>query len=148
MPHEHQRAGWRQPPGLGDTVAIIRGLTLTGSPVWSGLAALILCAALSGCDLARPNFQMNSNSPIPFFGIDLLPRRKTTSLVNPPAGEQWTSSAAVTGELQTVDDTPSKRRFWQRNAKSVDLRQSTLVLPLSTPHPDQPIDRGPVELLP
>ena len=36
-------------------------------------AGLAVC--LSGCQVRRTWFQMDSNSPVPFFGIDLLPRR-------------------------------------------------------------------------
>ncbi len=35
---------------------------------------------MSGCEIGRSHFQMNSNSPSPFFGIDLMPRRSTTSV--------------------------------------------------------------------
>ena len=111
------------------------------------LAALMICAASCGCELDRPNFQMNSNSPNPFFGIDLLPRRKTTSIVSPQAGQQVASADAVAGGVETVEEAPSRRRFWQRNAKSVDHTSTTIVLPLSKPNEDQIIDRGPVELL-
>lgn len=113
-----------------------------------GLGALVLCTLTAGCELDRPNFQMNSNSPTPFFGIDLLPRRKTTSLVSPQAGPQIVSDDAVAGSINTVEETPSRRRFWQRNAKALDQSPTTIVLPLSKLDPDQTIDRGPVELLP
>lgn len=112
------------------------------------LVVVAICAASVGCELNRPNFQMNSNSPVPFFGIDLLPRRKTTSLVSPQAGPQIVSDDAVAGSINTVGETPSRRRFWQRNTKTVDQSPPTIVLPLSKPDPDQLIDRGPVELLP
>lgn len=109
---------------------------------------LALCVSFSGCEFGRSHFQMNSNSPTPFFGIDLLPRRKTTSIATPPVGQQMASAAAVSGEIHTVDETPSRPRFWQRNSQSVETAPMTLVLPLSKPNPDQRINRGPVELLP
>ena len=111
-------------------------------------AVLACCIASCGCEFGRQHFQMNSNSPTPFFGIDLLPRRKTTSIVSPLTGQQLASTAAVAGEIETASETPSRRRFWQRNAKSEGNAPATIVLPLSKPNPDQPIDRGPVELLP
>ena len=112
------------------------------------MAVLAICAVSVGCELDRPNFQMNSNSPTPFFGFDLLPKRKTTSLISPQAGAQIASAEAVAGDINTVDESPSRRRFWQRNAKTLDQSPKTIVLPLSKSNPDQPIDRGPVELLP
>ena len=124
------------------------GLTPTGSPALKWLAALAVCATCSGCEVGRQHFQMNSNSPTPFFGIDLLPRRKTTSIVSPPTGQQLASADAVAGEIETAAETPARRRFWQRNAKSVDSAPATIILPLSKPKLDQPIYRGPVELLP
>jgi|GEM_PF-5300737 len=110
------------------------------------LAACVVCAAFSGCELNRPNFQMNSNSPTPFFGFDILPRRRTTSIVSPRAGQQVAS--AVSSSVETVDDSPSRSRFWKRNAKSLGNPSRTVVLPLSRPDADHIIDRGPVELLP
>lgn len=45
-----------------------------------------LAAACSGCELGHSFFHMDSNSPNPFFGFDLVPRRKTTSFA-PPRGD-------------------------------------------------------------
>ena len=112
------------------------------------LVVVAACSVVSGCELGRSTFQMNSNSPMPFFGFDLLPRRKTTSIVSPQAGQQVASAESVPSGIETTSDTPSLRRFWQRNSKPVDRQQSSIVLPLSKPNPDQPIDRGPIELLP
>ena len=112
------------------------------------LVVLAMCASLGGCEFGRSHFQMNSNSPTPFFGIDLIPRRKTTSIVTPLTGQQLASAEAVAGEVETASETPSHRRFWQRNAETVDPAPTTIMLPLAKPDPDQRIDRGPVELLP
>ncbi len=112
------------------------------------LAISIACGVMVGCELDRPNFQMNSNSPTPFFGFDLLPRRKTTSIVSPQAGQQVVCAETHTGTVETAVDAPSRRRFWQRNAKSLDRTPHGIVLPLLKPNPDQPMDRGPVELMP
>ena len=110
------------------------------------LAGCVVCGALSGCELDRPNFQMNSNSPTPFFGFDILPRRRTASIISPQAGQQ-VATTAPSGE-DTVDEAPSRSRFWKRNAKPSSSQSRTVVLPLTKPDSDQPIDRGPVELLP
>lgn len=109
------------------------------------LAGWIVCGAFSGCELARPNFQMNSNSPNPFFGIDLLPRRRTASIISPPAGLQMATTSASSTEV--ADDSPARSRFWKRNAQPSSSPLRTVILPLSKPDSDQPIDRGPVELL-
>jgi hypothetical protein len=121
-------------------------------PFWKSrscmLAIAAVCGVFSGCELDRPNFQMNSNSPTPFFGFDLLPRRKTTSIVSPQAGQQVASSPHVTGDIETVSQVPGRPRFSLWNAKTGETNQNAIVLPLSKTNPDQPIDRGPVELLP
>ena len=108
----------------------------------------MVCVMLSGCELDRPNFQMNSNSRNPFFGIDVLPRRRTTSIVSPQAGEQVASVESSSRGINPVDETPSLSRFWKRNVKETESTQRTVVLPLTETNPDHPIDRGPVELLP
>lgn len=43
-------------------------------------ALLLVATAImtSGCEIGRQWFQIDSNSGTPRFGIDLLPRRKTT----------------------------------------------------------------------
>ena len=148
MSHDHPPVRWRQSPDPGHTVTDIQEFKPTGSPAWSVLAALCVCLTCCGCEIGRQHFQMNSNSPTPFFGIDLMPRRKTTSIVSPPTGTQLASADAVASETGTVAETPARRRFWQRKARSVDGKPTTLVLPLSKLNPDQPLDRGPVELLP
>lgn len=112
------------------------------------LAVVAACIPVSGCELGRSTFQMNSNSPMPFFGFDLVPRRKTTSIISPQAGQQVASAEAVPSGIETASDTPSRSRFWYRNSQPANRQQSSIVLPLSKLNPDQPIDRGPVELLP
>jgi hypothetical protein len=51
-----------------------------------GLIALLLTTLASGCELGRKTFYMDSNSPNPFFGIDLIPRRATSSWKPPREG--------------------------------------------------------------
>ncbi|RLS56331.1 MAG: hypothetical protein DWH91_07045 [Planctomycetota bacterium] len=43
-----------------------------------GLGLALLLSTLSGCEVGRSFFQMSSDSPVPFFGVDLMPRRKTS----------------------------------------------------------------------
>lgn len=113
---------------------------------WS--AVWLACLMAAGCELDRPNFQMNSNSPTPFFGIDLLPRRKTTSLVRPRPDDAARTTPLGTSVVSPVDDTPRIGRYLKQTAKWNDQNARTIVLPLTKADPEQPIDRGPVELLP
>lgn len=117
----------------------------SASARWS--AVWLACLMVSGCELDRPNFQMNSNSS-PFFGIDLLPRRKTTSLIRPYANDLAKTVQSGTGEISPVDDTPHAGRYLKQNAMWNHRDERTIVLPLTKTDPKQPIDRGPVELLP
>lgn len=70
-----------------------------------GLFCLGIClCSLTGCQVGRTWFQMDSNSPMPFFGFDLLPRR-TVELT--PPGEEDASvpvSAAGPSRIQQVSD--------------------------------------------
>lgn len=113
---------------------------------WS--AVWLACLMVSGCELNRPNFQMNSNSPTPFFGIDVLPRRRTTSLVTPLPNEYATVVEDGTSEVTPVENSPGIGRFLKQSFKWNDQHERTIVLPLTRTNPDQPLDRGPVELLP
>lgn len=112
---------------------------------WS--AVWLACLMVSGCEFDRPNFQMNSNSR-PFFGIDVLPRRKTTSLVRPHAGGLATTVQSGTAGVSPVDHSPSIGRYLKQTTKWNVPNERTIVLPLTKSDPEQPIDRGPVELLP
>lgn len=42
------------------------------------LGPFVLLASSSGCEMGHQYFHMDSNSPTPFFGFDLLPRRSTS----------------------------------------------------------------------
>lgn len=112
---------------------------------WS--AVWLACLMVSGCELDRPSFQMNSNSR-PFFGIDVLPRRRTTSLVQPHASDLARTVQSGTSAVSPVDETPGMSRSPKQTAKWNDQNERTIVLPLTKTDPERPIDRGPVELLP
>lgn len=107
-------------------------------------AVVLASLLLSGCELGRSHFQMNSNSPTPFFGIDLIPRRSTSSL-DPQAKPQPVDSPA--SPIQAVTDSKPKTRFWNSFA-SQTARSEATPIPQTTPADDRPINRGPVELLP
>ncbi len=40
---------------------------------------LLVSMGMSGCQVGRTFFQMDSNAPVPFMGVDLLPKRNRTS---------------------------------------------------------------------
>ena len=50
---------------------------------WLRLLVLLASLGLSGCQVGRTFFQMDSNSRVPFMGLDLLPKRDRSS---PTAG--------------------------------------------------------------
>jgi hypothetical protein len=47
------------------------------------LLMMLLAMSASGCEVGRSWFSMSSDSPSPWFGFDLLPRRRTTELTLP-----------------------------------------------------------------
>lgn len=105
---------------------------------------LVSACGLSGCELGRSHFQMNSNSPSPFFGIDLMPRRSTTS-VDPQSKTRTVEAGG--SPVQSVAESKPRTPFW----KSFGLQSShsePTPIPLTTLTDDRPINRGPVELLP
>ncbi len=42
------------------------------------IGLLALCLFSPGCEIGRSWFSMSSDSPSPWFGIDLMPRRRTS----------------------------------------------------------------------
>lgn len=73
------------------------------------LLSLILLASmgLSGCQIGRTFFQMDSNSSAPFMGLDLLPKRDRTS---PTAGVSRFQNESViqTSAVATQAEAPEK----------------------------------------
>lgn len=105
---------------------------------------LVSACGMSGCEIGRSHFQMNSNSPSPFFGIDLMPRRSTTSV--DPQSKTRTVEAGDS-PVQSVAESKPRTPFW----KSFSLQSAhsePTPIPLTTLTDDRPINRGPVELLP
>ncbi len=60
--------------------------TVHSGPHTVCLLALLALAAFSGCQFNRSFFQMDSNSRVPFFGFDLLPRKQSSS---PPSVNRY-----------------------------------------------------------
>jgi hypothetical protein len=67
----------------------------------AALALLMLMVCGSGCEFGRQWFQMSSDSQMPFFGLDILPRRNSTRSI--AAGEDDEIS------IQTADDRQAGR---------------------------------------
>ena len=107
-------------------------------------AVVLASLLLSGCELGRSHFQMNSNSPTPFFGIDLMPRRSTSSI--DPQSKTRTVEAPGSA-VQSVAESKPRTAFWKSFALQSSRSEPTPI-PLTTPADDRPINRGPVELLP
>ncbi|MEW4488097.1 hypothetical protein AB1L42_08445 [Thalassoglobus sp. JC818] len=57
---------------------------------------------LSGCTVGNTWFQMNSNSPMPFFGFDLLPRRSTSAKFDPSQAHLVKDSQSDRAATSTV----------------------------------------------
>lgn len=81
------------------------------------LSTVFAMLHFAGCEVGRTWFQMNSNSPTPFMGIDLLPRR--TSQLEPP---QPIASEKLTFMADRAD------------TRQVSERRSARVTELKLPH--------------
>lgn len=69
------------------------------------LCLLATCLVpLTGCQVGRTWFQMDSNAPMPFFGFDLLPRR--TVELTPPSTENvaWGTPESSPARIHQVSD--------------------------------------------
>ncbi|MBX3443144.1 MAG: hypothetical protein KF774_12130 [Planctomyces sp.] len=69
-----------------------------------GLPVLVLVVACSGCEVGRTMFQMDSNSQSPFFGVDLLPSRRSASVVPPKLQESDLRDGPGQGRTLTVSE--------------------------------------------
>ncbi len=67
----------------------------------TALLPLVVGASLglSGCQVGRTFFRMDSNAPVPFLGMDLLPKREKKS---PTDGVSRFQSQAVSGTGDTI----------------------------------------------
>ncbi len=83
----------------------------TFRPEWLLSLVLLASIGLSGCQVGRSFFQMDSNSRVPFMGVDLLPKRDRTS---PTAGvsrfqnENVVPSSVVTSQTASPGQQPSR----------------------------------------
>ncbi len=78
---------------------------------WLLAITLLVSMGMSGCQVGRTFFQMDSNTPVPFMGVDLLPKRDRSS---PTEGvsrfqdEQLVSSTVAVPAATLKDETPSR----------------------------------------
>lgn len=80
------------------------------------LAVSALMSTASGCEIGRTMFQMNSDAPMPQFGIDLLPRKKKESSLRSISQKEDTKA-----EIITAKDEPKKRTVfgWPKQKKEI-----------------------------
>ena len=78
---------------------------------WFLSLVLLASVGLPGCQVGRSFFQMDSNSRVPFMGVDLLPKRDRTS---PTAGvsrfqnENVAPSSVSTSQKAAQEQAPSR----------------------------------------
>jgi len=99
------------------------------------MAALVLATGLlmtsSGCQLSRSFFQMDSNSRVPFFGVDLTPK--------------WPKRSSATSSVSRLQNESTRLSQTTDDAKSPP-REPSLALPLSNTIATAPgPDAAPVE---
>lgn len=89
-------------------------MRLSFSPPLLRLLPLVLLLASSGCEVGHSWFSMSSDSPMPWFGFDLMPRRRTTQVL-----PHYRTESDVTYEVTTKPkrDNGGKRsseRVWSK----------------------------------
>ncbi|MBX3440621.1 MAG: hypothetical protein KF861_24230 [Planctomycetaceae bacterium] len=83
------------------------------SPAWNMITAAIVPLALfaalglSGCQVGRTFFQMDSNAPVPFFGMDLLPQREKSS---PTKGVSRFQNEMISSPVETRPDSSASAK--------------------------------------
>lgn len=115
----------------------------------AALALLLLpaCLGLSGCQVGRTFFQMSSDAPLPFFGMDLLPKRKSAS---PTEGvsrfqDEPVSQADTASDNSDAAEQSASSRSWGMLLNR-SPRNETLALPATaTMGFDGRSQEGPVE---
>lgn len=75
---------------------------MRSSDMFFGL--ILICTSLEGCTLDRTWFQMSSNSPMPFFGLDFRLPRKTSQVETLIPEEHLAQDWAGSGEIQAVSE--------------------------------------------
>lgn len=114
-----------------------RNLRFENSVFRYGMLLLFACL-FSGCQVGRSWFHMDSNSGMPFFGLDLLPRRETTLNIDPRRPERRQAPAE---ELEQIRPASEKR------VQPVELPRLTEVLGGEDEDVSLTIDGPPAEFI-
>jgi len=83
---------------------------------------VVLLLACSGCEVGHRWFSMSSDSPMPWFGFDLMPRRKTTTqILTPGRGEEPTREVTSWVSLPNFpqEKFPQERLSWENGGERV-----------------------------
>jgi len=75
---------------------------------------LLLVLASSGCEVGHRWFSMSSDSPMPWFGFDLMPRRRTTQILPPAPPAEKTHQMAAQRRTVDVAEHPPAGRVWSK----------------------------------
>ncbi|WP_437225524.1 hypothetical protein SH661x_004102 [Planctomicrobium sp. SH661] len=76
---------------------------------------LLLLLASSGCEVGHQWFSMSSDSPMPWFGFDLMPRRRTSQVLpDHRDGIDATREVATKARSQDQRERPRSERVWSK----------------------------------
>jgi hypothetical protein len=108
---------------------------------------VVASCLLSGCEIGSTMFQMDSNSGRPFFGVNLLPARKTaqveaTAKPTSPSSLSHLRNGGTKAPVATVSETKSAEPSLLERLK---LKRPPERVPLSLAKSDEEAGEGPVE---
>jgi hypothetical protein len=79
---------------------------------------LLILLSVSGCEMGRSWFNMSSNSPMPWFGFELVPKRRTSQLTVPQPGDRdFQTRGADRAVTQAVSQQAPKERRWSHELR-------------------------------
>jgi len=75
---------------------------------------LFLLIASSGCEVGHSWFSMSSDSPMPWFGFDLMPRRKTTQVLPSHRRDSSATYEVATRPFRNDSKGNGSERVWSK----------------------------------